>query len=503
MRIKKEIVVFVLVFLISFFIRFLPVLRYGYPIGWLDSEVHTYRMSILSRDPLMFFKFMLGMDLKPDIYPYNSEGIAFWFTNTNPFPIYLIGGILSFFTKEILAGYLTACILSSVGIAIIFFVMYRYTKNYIVSLVPAIILLLNPGEIWYWQQGAYTPLGGIFIYFLVIYYINEYFENKISWKIPSLLTAVLLLFYPPMIILLFPTILSILLVKRDKNIFKKIAIILVIALITLSYYFLVISKTYMTETVPFTQSFIANVIEDSSSPYHGAIYLTPLPLYILSALAIVFSLYKRDRLPLFYAIGFILMILTTQILLKINPDQPFFNYYLRMYDMTPQFTAIMTGFLIFFLHKRFVNSKETKIAFYAVLMILLILYYYSVSNIVSPLVNRHSNLDDYKYEAMLWVRKNTPENARLLLFNPYEINGYDWASFFYRYNYRLKFEEMNNLFSKNIINKTFFDYDYVVTNSHPLRTTNYTTSLVNISREIFVNYTEVYLNKEVSILKKP
>jgi hypothetical protein len=504
---KNIILIAFLIFLFSFLIRVYPILIYGYPVGWLDSEVHSYRMSLMVTNPSLFFNILFGIEIKPNIYPYNDDsiGTSFWTTNTNPFPIYLLGGFLNFFVKELLAGYITACILSSLGIVVVFYFLYGQTKSYLISLASSVFLLLNPGEIWYWQQGAWTPLGGIFLYPLAIYFIFDYFNDKISWKIPFILTSIVLLFYPPIVFILLlsltPFFMFKLKNKQIKPLLKKLFVILSATVIVSIYFILLSSKSYFLQTKPFSEAFFS-VFNDMSSPYYGAIYLTPIMLYILTILGILYSLLRKDGKALFYVSGVILLLFFTFILIKLNPAISFLIWITRLYEIFPQFTAIMSGLFIFYLKEKFIISNKNKIVFTVILLLFLFIYSYSSFEKLNFVMNRHSILNDYKYNAMLWIRKNTSEASKILLFNPYEINGYDWASFFYRKHLMLSVNDVDSIFNQNNINSSYFNYDYVVINYYPIKINNKIVSFIDLSKLVFTNYTEVFSNKEVTILKK-
>jgi len=497
---KLAIALTLLVFLVSFLIRIQGPLNHGYPIGWADSQVHTHRMLLLTRNPKLFFTTMFGLEKNPpQEYPYNGEVAGFWLTNMNPPLLYIIATPF-LILKDILIGYTVAVFLSSLGISIVFLFIYRFTKDHIISLISSLLLAFNPAEIWYWQQGAWTSLIGVVLLPLGIWFLYDFLEGKCSFKRAILGNSLILLSYFVAIIpLIFSSIFYITFKRSYKNLINIIKIFLISLLIASPFlYASLFSRLSVSSGKTVLEEF--EYLISPSTPTGGTLQLMPIWLYFLAAFGILLGIkFRKDyQILFFYFIGIFTMFLFSFIALKLNI--PLTHWFTRLYVLLPQLCTITFGFCLVFIKKFFIPSKKLYDIVYKIsLFVILIIFIYLMYPQLSFVVNRHAQMTDQKYDAIVWIRENTNEDSRVLFFNPYEFNGYDWTSLSYRNNKQLSFDEAKQTIESNKLSESYLDYDYVIITDFDMEKGS---SFLDVSKSLFLNsgYKEVYSNDEVLIL---
>ncbi len=510
---KKYVITFSLLvslFILAFSMRLSYILFNGYPQIFHDYAGHT--LSILNT--LENFNSLFYLDFIPIPNWYLSgESIndRVWWFQMNPPLSYILGDLLiSPFVKDINVGWVSGALFYSLGIFTIYYFVNYFLKNKKTALIASLIYAINPADSFSIAVGAFMHGLAITIYPLLIIYTHKLLNNNNNKKNLLILTFLLWAIINSYIVYFGVYIIGLIIYylinkfwyKKRFN-FKQVILCIILSLGLSTIYLIRFFKLIFKQNLgyepspPITALFDINLLKTyfPHDSWGVEVYNhISLPLKILSIIfliQLIYKIYKKNKAGnnlLFFFSGPTIFYLLQFIGLSSYPRRVLFQ--------TPQLLSIagVIGLMLLLKVKARRIIKNLMIMG-AIIMILII----DITNIQSFIDNKPLIMNNQRYEAILWLRENIPENETIYFLNSDAFLGFnEWKCFTYKKHVVANENSSSKFFHDGTLYDELLNYNYIVVNNVG---TQDVINYVNIYLEVY-NYSIIYENEEVGVLAK-
>ncbi len=360
--------------------------------------------------------------------PHWAEGRMGVWTEYTTVPYILMAGIAQFTNiPPYQVVFLTINLLAVFQVGVLFVLIRRLFSTEMALLASA--LALFPANVaWLFQQyiGFFFDVYS-YLYVLVILFFLILFVKKPDWKTAALIGMFLAApFYAHFVEVLFvlPFILVVcgfFFIKRkfDWSFFAKTAVIGLVFLLFSAYYVPVLMGYLLNK-----ESFAANVVRGvNDKPAYFPEFTVPILFLalILIALALFFAVKhpKEKRIPRYILLAFIAywFIVSKSHLLGVIAQRSY-----RQLMSGYGIFFVLAAFVIFFivdLATKQLKMKSVRMPVILIITLIIVAVYFSPLKQSLAQINQGSFIDDDRWNAVSWVRDNTPQEARIFTLNGY------------------------------------------------------------------------------------
>ena len=368
-RLSKVGIALLAIFLLAFFIRLLPLLMHGHPIG-MDAYYHFRQAE----------EFKSGFP-EYDALSMGGRPYSYWPT----FHVFLAGmSLLTTLPVEII-GPIIVTLIGSITVLIIFLITRHIFRDNKAALLSAAFSAVIPVFLWKTASNTLVTSIDIFLFATVLLFVLQ--DKKLQYFV----TSIILFAFSPATGILGLSLYAFTLKKNrlNRSTIIWIALLVIFVLISLSFY-ADFTKIYVSKDLP---EDVNKTLYEKISIEGFLLRLNPAMLAL--GIAGLYSQRKRYRqflpvvaLLVFFAIAFVAEFLETDRALV----------YLGI------FLSIFTG----------VALSKIRPKSYAPILIAVIFVASLALGVYSLKYLEWSAISDYDYDALTWIKYNTPTDAVIM-----------------------------------------------------------------------------------------
>lgn len=508
---KKTILCLIFIFLIALFIRGNIVFAHGYPIGIKDSVDNTINMLYLTQYPTVMFNYdRHGIYEKLDPF-LKSISYKFYLQDNPPFFYLVVGSLANLiapFTKDVNSGFLAVAIVYSLLPVIIFLFLKAITKNNITSFLSSLTLALNVATLSHLFNGDWALIVGSVLFFLTALLTVRFIENQSTKNFLSATAATFLMTinYVPylavhMLAIPFYSMAS---AERKRVLIGLSKITLLTFVISLPLLINFINSYVIDEGIARpTETYLLEIQKATTLS-------APLLAFLLAgSIAFILSVIKKFKIKeslqtLAPLIGIAISFLIGDLIFHLS------SYPNRIFSSNlAVILSILLCYSLYIFREYFSKSGTLHARLGAIEILLplciLLIMVFSNLNRNSYFMNQESQsilltaspiLTDSKYDALIWLRKNTEKNSTV-----YFIGFFSgWRALSYRVSYEIPIQKTQRKVDFQIDFITPLSNDYIVVSP---KISGETEKNIEASIQVFkrAGLPVIYSNRDVVIFR--